>query len=69
MKTSTFITPGVCCQGCVSTVQEGLGSLPGVESVAADPDTKRVEVSYDELQLDEQALRAKLEAVGYPADE
>lgn len=68
MRTSTFTTPGVCCQGCVSTVQKGLGTLPGVESVAADPETKRVEVSYDESQLDEHAIRAKLTEVGYPAD-
>lgn len=68
MKTSTFTTPGVCCQGCVSTVQKGLGSLPGVESVVADPETKKVEVGYDESQVNEQALRAKLSDVGYPAD-
>jgi copper chaperone CopZ len=65
MKT-TFKIENLKCQGCVSTVTNGLLSLDGVVDVQVDLSTSVVQIVYsgDTDRTDEFA--AKLKSLGYP---
>lgn len=52
------------CGGCVSTIQDALGSLDGVQAVDVDIESGRVTVTADEGLRDR--LAAALRASGYP---
>lgn len=58
-----FSVSNVKCNGCVKTIEDGLRTEPGVESVQAGLDG-RVQVSGSEL--DRAALAARLAELGYP---
>lgn len=47
MTTKTFTVPNISCNHCVHTVKTELGDLPGIQSVAADAETKQVTVAWD----------------------
>jgi len=64
--------PGMHCEGCVNTVQETLAKMNGVDSVAADLDSKDVYVRVDTTLTSRQALENMIERLGYasaPAEE
>lgn len=48
MTTKTFAVPNISCNHCVHTVKTELGELTGVQSVAADAQTKQVTVAWNE---------------------
>ena len=48
MTTKTFAVPNISCNHCVHTVKTELGDLTGVQSVAADAQTKQVTVAWSE---------------------
>ncbi len=64
MATARFLVANVKCQGCVSTIREGLRSLAGVQEVQVDVPTGEVVVRGDELSPT--LLAAKLDELGYP---
>jgi copper chaperone len=47
MEQKTFQVPGIGCDGCVRTIQNEVGQLPGVKHVEADEQTKLVTVQWD----------------------
>jgi copper chaperone CopZ len=53
------------CGGCENAIQMSLSQLPGVKRVKADHKTQLVEVSADVTQTDLQAVRERLEWMGY----
>lgn len=63
MQTKTFTVPGMHCGNCERAVKTELEAVPGVQLVAVDLDDKLVTVQGEEL--DEGALRAAIEEVGY----
>ena len=67
MENITLNAPDISCGHCVATVEKAVGSLQGVETVAADPDSKDVNVTYDASKTDVSAITAALEEAGYPA--
>ena len=64
-ETSVFRVPGMSCGHCVHAVETELGTVAGVERVAADLDTKVVTVTGS--GLDDDALRAAIAEAGYGA--
>lgn len=68
MQTSTFETPALFGDHHVSEARKQLLSQPGVKDVYASSAFRIVEVTYDESQVSEAALREKLDALGYLAD-
>ena len=62
----TVTAPDISCGHCVATVKEAVGSLPGVASVEADADTKRVEIDFDPGQVSLDQIEAALDEAGYP---
>jgi copper chaperone len=65
MGTATYDVPGMHCDHCKRAVEQELGHVPGVRSVAVDLETKTVVVEGDDL--DDGALRAAIDEAGYEA--
>jgi copper chaperone len=65
MSTVTYNIPSIHCMHCTHTIELELGELPGVESVKADLESKRVTVTYD-APADDAKLRALLTEIEYP---
>ncbi|MDQ3695817.1 MAG: heavy-metal-associated domain-containing protein [Chloroflexota bacterium] len=66
---ATFTAPDISCGHCVSRVQAAVGALNGVDTVVADIDTKRVDVTYDAAVTSPAVISAALAEAGYPAAE
>ena len=64
MQTETFTVTNVKCGGCVSAIENGLKSMPGVESVEVVIDGGKVTVVGSDLEREQ--LSAKLQELGYP---
>jgi len=64
-RTMRYLVPGMHCVHCVAAVEEEVSAVPGVESVAVDLVTKRVDVAGE--PLDDAAIRAAIEEAGYEA--
>jgi copper chaperone len=65
MTTATYRVPGMTCGHCKHAVESAVARVAGVESVAADLESKLVTVVGD--PLDDGALRAAIEDAGYEA--
>jgi copper chaperone len=66
MEHVTLTAPDISCGHCVAAIKEEVGTLPGVASVDADPDTKRVEIDFDPGQVSLAQIEAALDNAGYP---
>lgn len=58
--------PDISCGGCANAIKRSLGSVPGVQTVEVDIPGKNIAVEYDNSQLNDIDLRARLEKAGYP---
>ncbi len=65
MDTALYTVPGMHCGHCEAAVKQEISALPGVDEVAVDLDSKRVDVTGSEL--DDAAIRAAIEEAGYEA--
>jgi copper chaperone len=64
MNTLNLTITGMSCMGCVNSVKNLVGALPGVATVRVDLASGRVEVDHDGLTtLD--AVHAAIEGGGY----
>src|SRR3954470_11938955 len=63
---TTFTAPGITCQGCASTIEEALGTIPDVSAVRVDVAKKSVTVSHGE-RVERETLEGALDRAGYPA--
>jgi len=66
MKTLEFRAPDIECGGCVASIKRVLGPIPGVATVDADAETKRVRVTFDESMTTELALIEASTRAGFP---
>ena len=62
----TVIAPDISCGHCVATVQEAVGDLAGINTVTANADTKRVEVTFDPSLVSVAEIEAAMDDAGYP---
>lgn len=65
METLTYVVEGMQCAHCEAAVREEVGAVAGVHAVRVDLASKRVEV--DGSGVDDDAVRAAIEAAGYAA--
>lgn len=65
MIEAKYTVPDMSCAHCKSAIEDELRGISGVEKAAADPDSKIVEVAYDEDQVDEARVKAAIEDAGY----
>jgi copper chaperone CopZ len=64
VSTEQFTVQNVKCGGCVSTIENGLKELPGVQTVEVTIEGGQVTVTGDNLSRSE--LSDKLKELGYP---
>jgi copper chaperone CopZ len=67
MAQQTFTIPKISCGHCVMAIKNELSEMSGVQSVDGTPETKTVVVDWD-APASEDAIRAKLQEINYPAD-
>ena len=65
MTTVTYSVPAISCRHCTHTIETEVSELQGVQSVKADIDTKKVEITFD-TPADEQKIKALLAEIDYP---
>jgi len=68
MRDVTFTAADISCEHCRKTIQGGLAEKQGVGGVVVDIDARTIHVQYDDAVVDEDALRAELDELGYPVD-
>ena len=64
-KQETLKIPALHCGSCGETVTRVLSALPGVAVTQSDPDTKLVDVQFDESEVSLDQIREALEEVGF----
>ena len=62
----TLIAPDISCAHCVATVTSAVGALPGVQHVAANADTKKIDVTFDPRRVSRGEIEAALAEADYP---
>lgn len=67
MNEKTFTVPNISCGHCVHSIKMEVGEIAGVQRVEADPDSKRVNVVWDEPASWEQ-IRDALVEINYPPE-
>jgi len=50
------------------TVESAGNALDGVSSITADPETKKIEINYDEGKVTLDEIRKAIEDAGYPVE-
>ena len=65
MTTVTYSVPAIHCGHCTHTIELEVGELQGVQSVKADLDTKKVEITFD-MPASEEKIKALLAEIEYP---
>jgi copper chaperone len=67
MNTITYNVPAIHCGHCTHTIEMEVGELKGVQTVKADLDTKKVEVTFDAPASEEQ-VKTLLAEIEYPVE-
>lgn len=62
----SLTAPDISCAHCVATIKSELGALPGIQQVAVDPESKRVDVAFDTSRISLAQIEAALDEAGYP---
>lgn len=65
MTTTTYLVPSIHCMHCTHTIKTELAELPGVSSVDADEQTKKVTVTFDSPATPEK-IESLLVEINYP---
>ena len=61
----TLNVQGMSCGHCKMSVEGALKELDGVKNAEADVATGKVQVTFDEAKVNEQALKDAIEDQGY----
>jgi Cu+-exporting ATPase len=67
MKTQIFNITGMTCAACSSRIEKMVARMPGVDSASVNLATEKMTVSFDDASLDEAAIIAMVEKLGYGA--
>lgn len=65
MSTTTISVPGIHCGHCKDSIEGALRQLDGVTSAEVSVADRKVDVDYDESQVDLDAIREAIEEQGY----
>ncbi len=65
MESVEYSVPDMSCGHCEAAVTKEISAVAGVEAVVVDLESKRVEVTGQDL--DDAAIRAAIEEAGYEA--
>ena len=67
MTTKTFTVANISCGHCTHTIEMEVGELQGVQSVKADLNAKKVEITFTE-PASEEKIKSLLAEINYPAE-
>ena len=67
MTTVTYNVPAMHCGHCTHTIEMEVGELQGVQTVKADLDTKKVQITFD-APASEENIKALLAEIEYPVE-
>jgi copper chaperone len=67
MTTVTYSVPAIHCEHCTYTVEMEVGELKGVQTVKADLNTKKVQITFDE-PASEKKIKTLLAEIEYPVE-
>ena len=67
MTTVTYSVPAMHCGHCIHTVEMEVSELEGRQTVRADLDTKKVQITFD-TPASEDKIKALLAEIEYPAE-
>ena len=67
MTTVTYSVPAMHCGHCIHTVEMEVGELQGVQSVKADLNSKKVEITFD-VPANEEKIKSLLAEIEYPVE-
>ncbi|HML68289.1 MAG TPA: copper chaperone CopZ [Clostridia bacterium] len=65
METTILHVDGMSCEHCVKAIQNAVGVLPGVQSIAVDLKAKTVTVTHDPSAAPVDKIKAEIEDQGY----
>lgn len=69
MSDKTVDVPGISCGHCVMTIEREVGELPGVRSVKAEQETRRVTISWDPETTDWVVIEETMKEINFPPAE
>lgn len=67
MTTITVKAPAIHCGHCVHTIQSEVGELKGVQTVAANEQTRLVTIAFDSPATQAE-IEKLMEEIGYPVE-
>ena len=67
MTTETYSVPAISCGHCTRTIEMELTDLKGIQSVKADVNSKKVEITFD-APASEDTIKALLAEIEYPVE-
>jgi copper chaperone CopZ len=67
MSQKTFHIPNISCGHCVNAIKNELSEMNGVRVVDGSPETRQIEVQWDEPATEDQ-IRQTLRGINYPAE-
>ena len=67
MTTVTYSVPAISCGHCTRTIEMELTDLKGIQSVKADVNSKKVEITFD-APASEDTIKALLSEIEYPVE-
>lgn len=65
MTTKTYQMETVSCPSCIAKIEGMLGQTEGIKESQVMFNSSRVKVAFDEAQVDSNAIKAKIAALGY----
>jgi len=65
MTNVTYSVPAIHCAHCTHTIEMEVGELPGVKSVKADMEARKVQIDF-EAPATEAQIKALLAEIEYP---
>ncbi|MDO8735860.1 MAG: cation transporter [Thermoleophilia bacterium] len=68
LKEATLVSQKISCGHCKMTVESAGNSLEGVSTITADPESKKIEVTFDESVITLDEIRQAIEKAGYPTE-
>lgn len=68
MQQAVLTAPKMSCGHCKMAVESAAGGLGGVSRITADPESKKIEVSWDENVVSLDEIKRVIAEAGYPAE-
>jgi copper ion binding protein len=65
MTNLTLTVPDIHCDHCASSIQGAVGTIFGVDTVKVDIGGRTVDVAYDEVAVELDAIITAIEGQGY----